>query len=126
LYWAEATGGQYGEMTPLDVGGRRGAAVYIRPDIDSLGEDIARRARSDALLRDSIVYLTSLHELGHALGLSHTSDFADIMYFFGFGGDIVNYFGRYRAQLRVRNDIAMVGGMSESDIRRLKSLYPAR
>src|SRR5204863_2403796 len=81
LYWAESNEGQYGEMRPLIVGGRRGAAVYIRPDTDSLGEDIARRARADALLRDSIVYLTCVHELGHALGLTHTSDFRDIMYF---------------------------------------------
>ena len=124
LYWAEANGGQYGEMRPLMVGGRRGAAVYIRPDVDALGEDIARRARGDALLRDTIVYLTCLHELGHALGLAHTSDFRDIMYFFGYGGDILDYFGRYRVQLRSRDDIAAVPGMSEGDVSRLRAMYP--
>src|ERR1700694_4739403 len=45
LYWAEANEGLYGEMRPLTVGGKRGAAVYIRPDVESLGEGIARRAR---------------------------------------------------------------------------------
>ena len=124
LYWAESSEGQYGEMRPLTVGGRRGAAVYIRPDVDSLGEDIARRARIDPLLRDSIVYLTCLHELGHALGLTHTSDFRDIMYFFGFGGDIVEYFERYRRQLRTRNDIAAIAGVSDADVRRLRAMYP--
>jgi matrixin len=123
LYWADATGGQYGEMRPLVVDSRRGAAVYIRPDIDALGEDIAHEARSDTLLRDSIVYLTCVHELGHALGLSHTNEFADIMYFFGFGGDIVKYFGRYRDQIRVRSDIAGAAGVSQNDIRRLRLLY---
>ena len=99
LYWAPAAGGQYGEMRPLEVDGRRGAAVYIRPDTTALGDEIATQARLDALFRDTIVYLTCLHELGHALGLTHTADFADVMYFFGYGGDITEFFGRYRRTL---------------------------
>ena len=95
-------------------------------DCNALGVEIAQKARSDPLLRDSIVYLTCLHELGHALGLAHTDAFADIMYFFGFGGDIVNYFGRYRAQIRVRSDIASVPGMSPADVARLRALYAPR
>jgi len=74
-------------------------------------------------LRDSIVYLTCLHELGHALGLAHTRDFRDIMYYFGYGGDVVEYFGRYRAQLRSRSDIAAVSGLSDTDVGRIKSTY---
>jgi hypothetical protein len=124
LYWANPREGQYGEMRPLIAHGRNGAAVYIRPDMDGLGPDIAQRASSDDLLRDSIVYLTCLHELGHALGLSHTASFADIMYFFGYGGDIVQYFSRYRQQLRSRADIARVSGLSGIDIKRLRTLYP--
>jgi hypothetical protein len=56
----------------------------------------------------------------------HTSDFRDIMYFFGFGGDIVEYFERYRRQLRVRDDIAAVAGVSDADVRRLREMYAAR
>ena len=74
-------------------------------------------------LRDSVVYLTCLREIGHALGLAHTRDFRDIMYFFGYGGDIVAYFDRYRSQLRSRADIAAVSGLSERDVTRLNSIY---
>ena len=63
--------------------------IYVLPDTRMLGRDIEAATRADHLLRDSIVYLTCLHESGHALGLPHTAAFADIMYTFRYGGDIV-------------------------------------
>jgi hypothetical protein len=124
LYWTESGDGRYGEMRPLMVGVRRGAALYIQPDVRLLGDDIEARAARDELFRDSVVYLTCVHELGHALGLVHTSEFRDIMYFFGFGGDFVQYFNRYRIQLRDRNDIATAPVLSENDLRRIAALFP--
>ncbi len=118
--------GLYGEMRPIIVDGERGAEVYIRPDMEALGEQIAERSREDALFRDAVVYLTCLHELGHALGLEHTADFADIMYYFGFGGDIPGFFGRYRDKLNIREDIAGESGLSDGDFSQLQALYGLR
>jgi predicted Zn-dependent protease len=75
------------------------------------------------LLRDAIVYLTCLHETGHALGLEHTANFSDIMYSFQYGGDIPEYFARYRRLLKSRADIPKHSGMSDADRKRLVELY---
>jgi hypothetical protein len=123
IYFVEANSGYYGEMRPLIVDGRRGAAVFIRPDIEALGPDIASNAGRDSLYRDTIVYLTCVHELGLALGLAHTADFRDIMYFFGFGGDVPHFFHRFRDRLGSRDDIPSVPAVSSGDLDQLRGLY---
>jgi hypothetical protein len=124
LYWRSGTGGMYGEVMPVWVGRQWGAAVFILPDTEALSQAIAKRAERDPLFRDVVVYLTCLHELGHAFGLSHSDDYEDIMYFFGSGGDVPRYFGRYRDKLQSREDIQKHSGLSQTDVRRLRELYP--
>jgi hypothetical protein len=119
VLWSDGQNGQYGETMPILVNGKRGAEVHVRPDMSQLGPEISAATRTDALLRDAIVYLTCLHESGHALGLAHTAAFADIMYTFQLGGDIGDYFGRYRRKLTSRADIAKNSGLSEADRSRL-------
>ncbi len=119
VYWAAGGAGNYGEIRPIVVDGQRGAEVYVRPDLAALGPEIAAAGRQDPLFRHTVVYLTCLHETGHAFGLSHTAAFDDIMYFFGHGGDLVEYFARYRRQLASREDIRRHPGVSPADRARL-------
>ena len=112
LRWANGTSSLYGETEPVMVDGKPGSVIYVLPSV---------APGADRLLRDAIVYLTCLHESGHALGLRHTAAFADIMYSFQYGGDISEYFGRYRRQLKTRDDIRAHSGISEADRTAIRS-----
>ncbi|MBZ5592568.1 MAG: matrixin family metalloprotease [Acidobacteriia bacterium] len=122
IYWASDHMRLYGKASPILVDGKRGSAIHVNPDVSQLGEEIYRAAEHDTLLRDAIIYLTCLHESGHALGLSHTGKFEDIMYSFGFGGDIVEYFERYRRRIGTRQDIRTQSAISAYDRQRLLQL----
>lgn len=111
FYWATGRAGLYGETRPLRVEGQIGAAIYVLPDLTQLGPSIAVAGHEDRLFRDTVVYMTFLHESGHALGHRHTSDFDSIMYAFGYGGDIREYFARYRRKLHAREDIPKNAGI---------------
>jgi hypothetical protein len=102
VVWATPSSGLYGETI--------GKTVNIRIAADGI---------KDPLLRDTIVYLTCLHEEGHALGLAHTANFDDIMYSFQYGGDIQEYFARYRRKLKTRTDIKTTPGLSSLDRQRI-------
>jgi len=116
IVWATGNTSLYGEARPIFLDGVRGAEVFVLPaPADASG--------SDTLMRDTILYLTCLHETGHALGLPHTAKFADIMYSFQYGGDIPEYFGRYRTQLKSRADIRQHSGMSADDRKVLLEIY---
>ena len=123
LRWISPNSGLYGETERVQVKGKIGAIVNVMPQVSAQGGPVAGRAAQDVLFRETIVYLTCVHELGHAIGLSHTSKFEDIMYFFGYGGNILDYFMRYRNKLQSREDIAKYSGLSAGDIEVLRKIY---
>jgi hypothetical protein len=107
----------YGETAPrVDRDTRR----IVSADV-AINADVA----ADPLTARIIIYLTALHELGHALGLPHTDEFADIMYRFRRPDDGERYFGAFRQRVRSADDIGSPSatGLSPTDISRLAQLY---
>jgi hypothetical protein len=123
LRWISNNNGLFGETQQTYVNGKTAVVVNVMPQVAQLGEPLSTRAVEDALLRDTIVYLTCVHELGHAIGLNHTRQFEDIMYSFAYGGNLIEYFMRYRNRLRSREDIAKYSGLSGGDAGTLRNLY---
>jgi hypothetical protein len=123
IYWMGARPQLYGDARPIYINGQRGASIEVHPDLTQFGPQIAAAGRNDKLFRDTIVYLTCLHETGHGIGLEHTADFADIMYSFQYGGDVLEYFNRYRRMLKERVDIRAHSGISDDDRTRAARLY---
>lgn len=123
FYWLGKKPQLYGDTRLLFVEGKRGAAIEVHPDLSQYGAEMEKAGRDDRLFRDTVVYLTCLHEAGHAIGLPHTADFADIMYSFQFGGNVSEYFRRYRKELKARSDIRKHSGISAADRERAAQLY---
>ena len=124
LYWASSGNrGLYGEARAITVDGKPGAEVDIRPSLHALGHKVEGVGSKDEVFRHVVVYLTCLHETGHALGMPHTRAFSDAMYSFEYGGDILEYFGRYRRKLASRDSIEENSGLSTEDERRLLAIY---
>jgi hypothetical protein len=109
--------GKYGEALPF-VDRRSG--FIVEADVHVLAD-----SPGDALQKQLVVYLTALHEIGHALGLPHTDDFDAIMYRFRDSTDAARFFLRYRRTIHSAEDIGGEGasGLFPADLSALKSRY---
>ena len=92
---------------------------------EAIARVIAGPERKSRRISDHEKEVIAYHETGHALGLPHTARFADIMYSFQYGGDITEYFNRYRRLLTIRGDIRRHSGMSDADRKRLAEVLGA-
>src|SRR5262245_7345709 len=110
--------GLYGETRP-QVDPATGAIVSAEVVIatDTGGDD--------PVTQRIVLYLTALHELGHALGLRHSDNFADIMYAFRRPDDGERFFAAYRRRLRTADEIGSpaASGLSANDLAAVRELY---
>jgi hypothetical protein len=126
LYFLRPARGVFGSAaspTTYDPRISRPSTIYIMPlDPSQMKPDVAAMIR-EPLLRDVAVFFLCLHEIGHSLGIAHTSGVRDVMRA-GIEGGFLTTLKDYRARVKVRDDLRSQRWLTEGDIKQLRLLYP--
>jgi len=139
--WHRASGGALGFVDNVGFPADGIRVRFVRDD-ENFGEavpyvdwDSSRIVRGDVVLSMDppgdtlrkllVVYLSAVHEIGHALGLAHSDRFGDVMYQFRSQADPERFFAGYRRRLRGVGDIGSAGasGLTPRDVAALRALY---
>jgi hypothetical protein len=120
LHWVPPKRGRGGLTHALMENGRPIANIFVSANMGQF-RGLERATKTDPLLRDTIIYFLSLHEIGHAIGiLGHTRNPDDVMHV---GGRVDVLFPKLRKRVSTRESIRTLEWLSAADKRFAAALY---